>query len=145
MTLRTAKERFIQTLSFEFGGIVIISPIYSYVASASISGSFVLIALLSIVVMIWAAVYNTLFDYAEHKLTGNIASDRSQSGRVLHAILHEISAVALTCPLLIWLGGYSLGTALLINIGLTLTYVIYTYLFHMIYDHLRPIKCGNLT
>ncbi|WP_170562386.1 chlorhexidine efflux transporter [Ruegeria atlantica] len=33
-----------------------------------------------------------------------------------------------------------MGSALALNVGLTLTYTVYTYLFHIIYDRVRPIK-----
>ena len=89
--------------------------------------------------MIWAPIYNTLFDYVEREFTGRLASDRLRGSRILHAILHEVTSVAITCPLLIWVGGYTFVSALLINVGLTLTYVIYTYVFHMLYDRYRPV------
>lgn len=140
MTLRSAKERVLQTFFFEVGGVTLISPAYAYLTNASITGSFALIALLSVVIMIWAPIYNTLFDYVEREFTDRLASDRLKRSRILHAILHEVTSVSITCPLLIWFGGYSLVSALLINAGLTLTYVVYTFVFHMLYDRWRPVQ-----
>jgi len=141
MTLRSPKERVIQTLCFEVGGVALVSPAYAYLTGASMAGGFATIALLSIVIMTWAPVYNTLFDYIERERSGRLASDRSKGMRILHAILHEASSVLITCPLLIWLGGHSLTSALFINVSLTLTYVVYTYVFHIFYDLWRPVQC----
>jgi len=141
MTLRSPKERVIQTLCFEAGGVALVSPAYAYLTGASIVGGITTIALLSIVIMTWAPVYNTLFDYIERERSGRLASDRSKRIRILHAVLHEASSVLLTCPLLIWLGGHSLTSALFINVSLTITYVVYTFIFHMFYDHWRPVQC----
>jgi uncharacterized membrane protein len=143
MTLRSPKERVIQTLCFEAGGVALLSPAYAYLTGASMAGGFATIALLSIVIMIWAPVYNTLFDYIERERSGRLASDRSKGMRILHALLHEASSVLITCPLLIWLGGHSLTSALFINVSLTLTYVVYTYVFHIFYDRWRPVQCST--
>lgn len=141
MTLRSAKERVIQTFLFELGGIALVSPAYAAATNTSMKGGIAAIALLSLVILIWAPIYNTLFDYLERERSGRLASDRSKRGRILHATLHEASSVMITCPLLIWLEGYSLKTTLFINISLTGAYVVYTYIFHLLYDRLRPVRC----
>lgn len=141
MTLRAPKERVFQTLCFEAGGVALVSPAYAYLTGTSVAGGLTTIALLSIVVMTWAPIYNTLFDYVERAHSGRLASDRSKRLRILHAILHEASSVLLTCPLLIWLGGHSLTSALFINASLTITYAVYTFVFHMLYDRWRPVQC----
>lgn len=140
MTLRTFKERVIQTGSFEMIGIAFVSPVYAYLTGASMVHGFAMIAMLSIVIMIWCPIFNTIFDLIERDKTARLACKRPQSVRILHATLHEVTAVMITCPLLMMVGGHSLGSALALNVGLTLTYTVYTYLFHIIYDRVRPIK-----
>lgn len=143
MKLRSVKERIIQTLTFEAVGITLVAPSYAYFAGSSIGKGFALIALLSMVILVWAPIYNTLFDFIEHACTGRPASDRPHNLRILHATLHEVSAVSMTCPILIWVGGHTLWGALSFNLGLTLTYTAYTYVFHIVYDRLRPVRgCG---
>ncbi|MES0880455.1 PACE efflux transporter [Roseibium sp. SCP14] len=143
MTLRSTRERIIQTVTFEVVGIALVSPLYATVSGKTAIASIALITLLSIVIVTWSPVFNTLFDLLERHFSGRLACQRPHGLRMFHASMHEISAILLTCPLLIWVGGYSLGAALSVNVGLTLTYTIYTYLFHVAYDRLRPVRLRN--
>ena len=140
MTIRSFKERILQTVSFEVIGIAVVSPAYAHLTGASMAHGFAMIALLSVVIMIWSPIFNTLFDLIERHRTQRLACERPQHLRIIHAGLHEITAVMITCPLLMALGGHSLATALMVNLGLTITYSIYTYVFHFTYDRLRPVK-----
>lgn len=139
MTLRSARERIIQTIAFEGIGIAIVSPFYASIVGQTAIASFAMITLLSIAILIWSPVYNTLFDFLDWHIRARVACKRSHGLRVFHAIMHEVSAVLLTCPILIWVGGHSLGAALSLNFGLTVFYSVYTYLFHVAYDRLRPV------
>lgn len=140
MTLRSFRERVIQTCSFEVVGIAFVSPVYAYIAGASMVHGFALISLLSIVILIWSPIFNTSFDWIERHRTRRLASARPHWLRIVHAVLHEVTAIIITCPLLMYFGGHSLQAALAFNLGLTITYSIYTYVFHIIYDRLRPVR-----
>ncbi|WP_170562134.1 chlorhexidine efflux transporter [Ruegeria atlantica] len=105
MTLRTFKERIIQTGSFELIGIAFVSPVYAYLTGASMVHGFAMITMLSIVIMIWCPIFNTIFDLIERDKTARLACKRPQSVRVFHATLHEVTAVMITCPLLMMVGG----------------------------------------
>lgn len=140
MAVRSLKERILQTLSFEGIGIIIVSPLYALVTKASMAHGVAIIAMLSVVIMIWSPIFNTFFDLIERRCTCRLACKRPHALRLIHAVLHEGTAVAITCPLLIVVGGHSLGSALALNVGLTLTYTAYTYLFHIVFDRLRPVQ-----
>ena len=140
MTVRSLKERIIQTGSFELIGIAFVSPLYAKITGASMAHGVTIIAMLSVAILIWSPVFNTLFDLIERRCTCRLACKRPHTLRIVHATLHEVTAVAITCPLLIFVGGHSLGSALALNVGLTLTYTAYTYVFHIFYDRLRPVQ-----
>jgi uncharacterized membrane protein len=139
MTLRSPRERIIQTLAFETGGLLLAVPIYVLVTNGSSAEGARLMAALSVAVMVWSPLHNTIFDWADLRLTGRLASNRPQTWRMVHAVSHEVSAVLVTAPILIGLGGFTLGQALMANLGLTLLYTVYAYGFHLIYDQLRPV------
>ena len=65
MTLRTMKERVIQTLSFELGGLLVVAPVYAFLSGANAEESLSLLVALSIAVMVWSPLHNTLFDIAD--------------------------------------------------------------------------------
>ena len=137
---RNARERLRQTLCFEAGGLLLVAPLYALLAGARVRDSLALIAVLTLLVMGWSALFNTAFDLVEHRLSGRLASQRPQWLRVLHALLHEASAVVLTWPTIVAMTGLSWSAALVADIGLTLAYALYAYVFHLVYDACRPLR-----
>ena len=93
-----------------------------------------------IAILIWSPIYNTILDRIEKQYTDRLACERPHDLGIIHALMHEITAVKLTCPLLIWIGGHTLGGALAFNTGLTLTCSAYAYVFHIAFDQLRPVQ-----
>lgn len=137
--LRSRRERVIQTLWFEAIGLLLVAPLYAVVAGSGLRESFAMIAVVSLVVMTWSAVYNTLFDMLELRWTGRVASERPHRVRTLHALLHELSAVIVSCPVIYAMTPLSWGEALVADLGLTLAYAAYAYVFHLVFDRLRPV------
>jgi uncharacterized membrane protein len=140
--LRCLSERVIQSLSYETGGLLVVTPLYALFFSHSISQSLSLLVALSILVLIWTPLFNALFDWAERQLSGRAASDRPHGLRIIHAATLETTAVAFTLPAVMLIGGYGLWEALLVDVGLTIAYAVYAYVFHFAFDKLRPITKG---
>ena len=88
----------------------------------------------------WCCVHNTLFDMAEQRFSGRLASDRPQAWRLVHAVSNEFTSVLVTLPIIMWLGGYGFWAALAVDLGFTVFYAAYAYVFHMAYDRLRPMR-----
>ncbi len=137
---RTARERVLQALLFEAGGLLIAAPLYECAFGRSTTESFRLMAVLAIAVLIWTPLHNWLFDRVEHGLTGRSASARPHGVRLLHALSHEVTPIAATLPLIMVLGQHSLSDALAVNFGLTVVYMAYAYAFYLIYDRFRPLN-----
>lgn len=140
MVLRPLRERVLQTLCFEIIGLALVVPIYAFATDRSSTDSITLMVLLSLVILLWCPVHNTAFDVIELRLSSRKASDRPHWLRIAHAVSHEITAVLITCPIVILVGRMSLAEALVVNIGLTVFYTAYAYIFHLIYDRLRPVQ-----
>ena len=128
--IRSARERLRQTLCFEAGGLLLVAPLYALLAGARMRDSLALIAVLTLLVMGWSALFNVAFDLVEHRLSGRLASQRPQWLRVLHALLHEASAVVLTWPTIVAMTGLSWNAA----------HALYAYVFHLVYDACRPLR-----
>ncbi len=138
--LRSARERLLQTLLFEAGGLLLVTPMVGWLTGARAGESLALLAALSVAVMAWAALYNTLFDQLEARLAGRAASDRPHRLRVLHALGLEVSSVLVTWPVIVWLAGLGWWQALAVDIGLGLVYAVYGYVYHRLFDRLRPVR-----
>ena len=143
--LRSARERVVQTLWFEGIGLLLVAPLYAVVAGAGLRDSFAMVAVVSVVVMLWSAVFNTVFDAVEWRWTGRVASDRPHRLRSLHALLHELTAMVVSCPVIYAMTPLGWREALLADLGLTLAYTGYAYVFHLGYDRLRPVRQGGVT
>ena len=139
MVLRSFRERIIQTVAYEVGGMLLAAPIYAMVFGGAADASLLLMATLSMAELIWSPIHNILFDLADRALAGRVASDRPHAWRVVHAVSTEATSAVLTVPILITLGGRTLGQALAVDIGLTLLFTLYAFAFHLAFDRLRPV------
>ncbi len=139
MALRSARERARQTVAYEIGGLAIAAPLYSLTFGGGTGESFALVAALAVAVMIWSPIHNTAFDWVEWRIARRVASDRPHRWRVVHAITHEATSVVVTLPVILWLTDHGIVGALLVDLGLTLFYAGYAYVFHLAYDRLRPV------
>jgi uncharacterized membrane protein len=140
MTLRSPRERLIQTISYEIGGLCLSIPLVALFGGGTTGEAFWLMLALSVAVLVWSPIHNTVFDWLDLRLSGRLASDRPQRWRLVHAVSHEATTVVVTLPILIWLGGFGFWTALLADLGLTALYAVYAYVFHLVYDWLRPVR-----
>ena len=117
-----------------------VTPVYVLIFGTTAGEGFTLLLALSVAVMLWTPVFNTLFDWADLHFSGRVASDRPQVLRLVHAGLHEVSAIIVSLPLILWIGGISLGAALVLDLGLTIFFSAYAYGFHLVYDRMRPVR-----
>ncbi len=145
MVLRSARERLLQTVLYELGGLLLVTPLYGIVTGHTAAEAMFLLIAVSIATMSWAAFHNTVFDYFEQKHTGRVASDRPQALRFVHAASTEVTSVIVTTPVIMAIGKYGFWDALLVDIGLTLIYSAYAYLFHIAFDFIRPIQIPQLS
>jgi uncharacterized membrane protein len=142
MPLRTMKERMIQTLAYEGIGLVLAAPLLASAFGHGTGESAMLLALMAAVVLFWAPIHNTAFDWIDLRLSGRTACARPHRLRIVHACSYETTCIVFTLPLLIWVGGFTVAEALMADLMLTLFYVAYAYVFHLVYDRLRPVGSG---
>ena len=137
--VRSWRERALQTLAFELGGLLIVAPIWHLATGATAAESVTLLVCLSAAVMVWMAGYNTVFDMVEARFAGIVASDRPQARRVLHAVGLEVTSALVTWPLIVVVAGLGWLEALAADLGLTIAYAVYGYVFHLGFDRWRPV------
>ena len=142
MSIRSLRERLLQTVCFELGGVVVATPIYMIVTGNTAAEGAPLVVALAIVVMVWSPLHNSIFDVLEWRLLRRIASDRPHRWRIVHAVSHEVTSLVVTVPAILMLTDHTLLEAVLLDIGLTVIYIVYAYLFHVIYDRFRPVPQG---
>lgn len=139
-SIRSARERLLQALSFELGAFLLVSPLFSLATGNGMAESYLLIAALSVAAMLWAAAFNSVYDLLEHRWTGRVASDRPHRWRIFHALALEATQVVVSCPLIYLITGMSWFGALMADLALTVVYAAYGYVFHLAFDRLRPVR-----
>lgn len=139
MIIRSARERLLQTLLFETGGLLVAAPLYQCVAGSGIGGSLELIAVISLVVMLWSPLHNTIFDALEYRLTRRVASDRPQPLRLVHAASHELTSMLVSLPVILAMTMHDLLAAMALDLGLSAVYTLYAFVFHNLFDRWRPV------
>lgn len=144
MPLRSARERLLQTLAYEAGGLLVVTPLFAQGSAIGLVDSLALLLVLSAVVMVWAAVYNTLVDRLEVRHRRRAASERPTAARLAHALGLEFGAVLLTWPVIVALSDLGWWAALGADLALTLVYAVYGYLFHRLFDIWRPVRDRHL-
>ena len=95
----------------------------------------------SCIAVAWNLVFNTLFEAweARQRVRG-----RSVARRVAHAIGFEGGLIAALVPLIAWWFDISLLQALLLDLGLVVFFLIYTFVFNWIFDRVFGLPASAL-
>lgn len=138
--LRSPRERLFQAVLYEAIGLAILTPAYGLAMGLPLGNSFITMALISGLVILWSSVYNGAFDRLMLRRTGRLAHQKTTAIRILHAALYEVSITSFAVPIIAFMSGKGWWVALAADIGFTAVYFAYTYLFYLTYDRLRPLR-----
>ena len=87
----------------------------------------------SIIAVVWNLLYNTLFEAWEAR---QATRGRGMARRVVHAVGFEAGMLAMLVPLFAWWLDVTLWQAFVLDFGLVLFFVAYTFLFSWGFDTL---------
>ncbi|MBP6115893.1 MAG: PACE efflux transporter [Neisseriaceae bacterium] len=96
----------------------------------------------ALIALIWNLVYNTLFEYWEIR---QHQRRRTIKRRILHALGFELGLVFMLVPLFSLALGVSLWQAFMLDLGLIVFFLVYTYLFNLIFDVLFGLPASAQT
>ncbi|MDR8731211.1 multidrug/biocide efflux PACE transporter [Burkholderia pseudomultivorans] len=132
-TNKTVTERLAHALTFELVAIALCAPIGAWLLDMPVAHVGVLTVMVSLIAMAWNMTFNTLFDRFERRAT----LSRTLGMRIVHAVVFELGLVAMVVPLAAWWLNVGLVEALLLDLGLVLFFLPYTFCFNLAYDTLR--------
>ncbi len=89
--------------------------------------------MISVTALLLNMVFNWIFD----KLFPFVNGERPVKIRILHAIGFESTLILFTVPMLAYVLKVSLTEALMIEAGLLIFFLFYTYLYNWSYDQIR--------
>ena len=130
---KSVRERFFHALAFELLAIAICAPLGAWLLGYSLAHIGLLTLMISLVAMTWNMIFNAIFDRAQRRL----GFERTMVARALHAVLFEIGLLLAVVPLAAWWLDIGLWEAFVLDIGIALFFLPYTFLFNLAYDHLR--------
>ncbi|AOS77624.1 MULTISPECIES: PACE efflux transporter [Hydrogenophaga] len=85
----------------------------------------------SAIAVVWNLVYNTLFERWEAR---QAVKGRGVARRIAHALGFEAGLVVMLVPLFAWWLGVSLWQAFVLDLGLIVFFLVYTYAFNLGFD-----------
>lgn len=130
---KSVRERFFHALAFELLAVAICAPLGAWLLGYSLAHIGLLTLMISLVAMTWNMIFNAIFDRAQRR----IGFERTLVARALHAVLFEIGLLLAVVPLAAWWLDIGLWEAFVLDIGIALFFLPYTFLFNLAYDHLR--------
>ncbi len=136
---KTFTERLVHALTFELTAIALCAPVLSWVLGMSLVHVGALTAVVSLVAMAWNVAFNALFDRFER----HFGLVRNLMLRIVHAIAFELGLIALVLPLAAWWLEISLLQAFVLDLGILLFFLPYTFFFNLAYDRLRARRIAQ--
>ncbi|MFJ4606307.1 multidrug/biocide efflux PACE transporter [Pseudomonas atacamensis] len=130
---KSITERVFQAVGFEFLAILICTPLLAWIMQKPLLDMGAVTVLIALLALAWNVVFNRFFDRALARM--NLAHNAWV--RVVHALLFEGGLIVMGVPLIAWWLSVSLWQALLLDIGVLLFFLPYTYVYHWGYDVLR--------
>ncbi|MBL4712666.1 MAG: PACE efflux transporter [Gammaproteobacteria bacterium] len=126
-------ERIFHSLLFELVGLGAVSLFFNTFFDKGAGEATLLAVVISLIAMFWNYIYNLGFDYfySDNRIKRTLAM------RVWHSIGFEIGIMLLTLPVLMWALDLPMWTILVMDAGLAVFFILYTFAFNWCYDQLR--------
>ena len=118
---------------FEAVAISICAPLGAWLLGYPLAYIGWLTLMISLIAMGWNMLFNLLFDRAQSRM----GFEKTVVARIAHAVLFEIGLLLAIVPLAAWWLGIGLWQAFMLDIGIALFFLPYTFLFNWSYDVLR--------
>ena len=125
------KRKIVYVSLFELFAIALTSSFLMLLAGHDAAHSGVAAIASSTVAVVWNFIYNGLFEAWEAR---QATRGRSVARRAAHAIGFEGGLVLILVPLFAWWLDITLWEALVLDIGLVVFFMIYTFLFGLAFD-----------
>jgi uncharacterized membrane protein len=131
--MSTLLRRILHAVLFEVGALLTLVPLASWLLGVTLVLFGALALMLSITAMACNMLYNHIFEWLERRY----AWQRTLPVRVGHAIGFEIVLTFATVPLTVWWLSIGWLQAFMLDMGLTVFFMVYGFCFNWLYDMTR--------
>lgn len=142
MKLQGIRRRIVYVAIYEFIAIVVSGIGLALVSGRGMGQAFVASTLASVTAIVWNYVFNTGFEFWESRQS---VKGRSIRRRIAHAIGFEGGLLVFLVPLFSWQLQVTLWQAFVMNFGLLIFFLIYTFVFTWCFDRIfgLPASAGS--
>ncbi|MFV9474109.1 multidrug/biocide efflux PACE transporter [Advenella sp. RU8] len=137
---KSVLERFLHAFCFEALAIGISAPLAAWLSGESMFDMGVVTIVIAVMALVWNMIYNTGYD----RLARRFGWVKTVTVRVMHAIGFELGLLVMAIPFVAWWLEMGLIEALILDFGLIMFYLPYTYVYNLVYDRLRARYWGRL-
>ena len=130
---KSITERIFQAVGFELLAVLICTPLLAWIMDKPMFDMGVVTMAMAALALAWNVVFNGQFD----RVLKHYEIAHTAWVRMAHALLFEGGLVALGVPLIAWWLKISFWEAFLLDIGVLLFFLPYTYIYHWVYDVVR--------
>ena len=127
-------RRIIYVVAFEITAIILVIIALTLMGFDGANSGLTAVAT-STVAMIWNYAWNTIFEGWEQRQP---STKRTVKRRIAHAAGFETGLIILLVPLMAWILQVTLVEAFILDIGLMVFFLIYTFVFAWVFDLVLP-------
>jgi uncharacterized membrane protein len=125
------KRRVVYITLYEAIAILAASAGLALMSGQGMGHSGVVAAMASVIAVLWNLGFNAVFERWESR---QAVRGRSLRRRIAHAIGFEGGLAAILVPVFAWWMGVSLWEALVMDLGLVVFFLLYTFAFNWVFD-----------
>ena len=141
LNLQGARRKIVYVSLYELIAIAVSSTGLAAGSGSSLQQAGVLAVASSIIAVVWNLVYNSLFERWEAR---QAVRGRSFRRRAAHALGFELGFVFMLVPLFAWWLDITLWHALVLDVGLALFFLVYTFAFNWAFDKVFGLPASAL-
>ena len=135
------RRRIVYVTLYELIAIVATSIGLSVFSDSSVERAGVAAVVSSAIAVMWNVVFNTLFERWEARQS---VRGRGLARRAAHAIGFEGGLVVTLVPFFAWWLDISLWQAFVLDLGLLLFFLVYTFVFNWVFDRVFGLPASAL-
>ncbi|MDM0046656.1 PACE efflux transporter [Variovorax dokdonensis] len=135
------KRKLVYVTLYEVIAIVCATVGFALMSGKEVSEAGPLSVICSVVAVAWNMAFNSMFEAWESR---QATRGRSIGRRVAHAIGFEGGLAAILVPVIAWWLGVSMWEALVMDIGLMIFFLVYTFCFNWAFDRIFGLPASAL-
>ncbi len=135
------RRRVVYLTLYEGIAITMTSLAFTFLFNVHAAEAGTISVIASVIAVVWNLAYNMMFEAWEARRATN---GRGVALRVVHALGFEGGLVLMLVPMMAFLLGISLVEAFMLDLGLIVFFLVYTFLFNLAFDQVFGLPASAM-